>query len=521
MRASGLIGVVCLVGVASTFGFGAALAALANAAMNRDLAAVRALIKQKADVNSTQPDGTTPLMWAVKNNDAEMVDLLLAAGADVKVPTEDGATALYQAAVNGNAPIVEKLLTAGAEANATFLSTGETALMEAARTGSLGAAAALLDHGADVNAREKLRGTTPLMWAASQDHPEMIKLLVEHGADVNAQSNRGKDKVSSGSSPGARSAPVASQLVKGGLTPLVYTAREGFMASAKALVDTKADVNETTADGSTPLLVAVQNGHYDVAKFLVDSRANVSLANQKGWSPLYLAVKNRNTETGEMPSVPNKDQAMDFIKLLLDRGAEVNGRLAFETETHSGNHPIWLQEEGATPFLRAAYAGDVELMKLLLAHGADPSITTADNTTPLMAVAGVGFTLSFVHHRSAAEDVEALKMLLDLGADPNAANAQGVTALMGAAHMGVNDLIEILVDHGAKLDARSKGKCPTGSLNCEDGATALTYAEGLATTSQSPLYFPETVALLEKLMSERGIPVPADAGALNGPAAKK
>src|SRR5262249_1037044 len=144
-------------------------------------------------------------------------------------------------------------------------------------------------------------------------------------------------------------------------------------------------------------------------------------------------------ETGTMSVPPNADQALDFIKLILDMGAEVNRQLAYETEVHAASHVFWLKEEGATPFFRAAYGGDVEVMKLLLAHGADPEIPTKDHTTPLMALSGVGFTLSLVHHRSHQEDMDALQLLLDRGTDVNAANDQGMTALIGAAQRGAND----------------------------------------------------------------------------------
>jgi ankyrin repeat protein len=280
------------------------------------------------------------------------------------------------------------------------------------------------------------------------------------------------------------------------------------------LVDAKSDINKTTADGSSALLVAIQNGHYDVGRFLIERGAAVSLTNQKGWSPLYLAIKNRTIETGELPVPLNANQAMDFIKLLLDRGAEVNGRLAFETETHAASHVIWLREEGATPFFRAAYGGDIEVLKLLLAHGADPNITTADHTTPLMALVGVGYTIGVVNNRSHEEDMESLKLLLELGAPVNAANDLGITALMGAAHRGVNDMIQLLVEHGAKLDARDKGTyCGYGRKDgqeCPGGVTALSYAEGLPVTGEAPVNKPETAEFLAKIMVARGIPIPKE-----------
>ena len=487
--------------------FGAAPSPVADAAMHHDAAAVRALLRQKADVNASQADGTTALMWAVRANDAQIVDVLLAAGADVKVPNREGATALYQAAENGNAAIIERLVRAGADVNGTFLSTGETALMEASRTGNVEAIKVLLDHGADVNAKEALRGTAPLMWAAEEGHADAIRVLIEHRADISSQSKQEKATAYGTAGPGAK---IPENLQSGGLTPLIFAVRQGSLESAKVLVEAKADVNQTSGDGSSPLLVAVLNGRYDIARYLIDKGASVRLANQKGWTPLYLAVKHRSNETGTVPVPPNADQAMDFISLILGLGVEVNNRLAYETEVHVASHVFWLKEEGATPFFRAAYGGDAEVMKLLLAHGADPEIATKDHTTPLMALAGVGFTQGLSHHRSHQEDMEGLKLLLGLGADVNAANDQGLTPLMGAAQRGANEEIRVLVEHGAKLDARDKGTyCGDARRTCAGpGMLALNFAMGVAVTVEMPVYRPETVALIKTLMTGRGIPIP-------------
>ena len=508
MRARFITAVFCCAAGLS-IGLAASPSPVADAAMHQDGVAVRALLAQKADVNAPQPDGTTALTWAARANDLELVDLLLAAGANVKAANRDGATALSQASEAGNAAVIERLLRAGADVNGTFLSTGETALMEAARSGKIEALKVLLDHGADVNAQETLRGTTALMWAASEGHADAIRVLIGHAAGVNAQSKQEKAKPYGTAGPGAKT---PENLGSGGLTPLLFAVREGSFESVKVLVDAKADVNQTSGDGSSPLLVAVLNGRYDMARYLIDKGAKVSLANQKGWTPLYLAVKHRTIETGTMPVPPNADQALDFIKLILDLGADVNPRLAYETEIHVASHFFWLKEEGATPFFRAAYGGDFEVMKLLLARGADPNIATKDHTTPLMAFAGVGFVLGLVHHRSPEEDSAALKLLLDLGADVNAANDQGLTPLMGAAHRGADEEIRVLVEHGARLDARDKGTyCGDARRTCSGpGVLALNYAKGVAITVQAPINKPTSVALLKKLMTERGIPIPEE-----------
>jgi uncharacterized protein len=483
----------------STAAFSAPQSETADAAMNDNRDALLALIAKKADVNAPQADGTMALHWAVHHSDAALVDTLLRAGANVKAANREGATPLYLACVNGDAAIIDKLLKAGADVNGTLLLHGETPLMFAARSGRIEAVKLLLDRGAQVNAKETLRETTAVMWAAEQNHPDVLKLLIAHGADVNVQSTKQLLKKQYGVSYN-----IKEGVYTGGTTPLVLAAREGALESVAALLAAKADPDKTAGDGSSAMLVAVQNGHYDVAKYLVDHGANINLANDNGWNPLYLAVKHRNIETGTIP-VPNADQAMDFIKRLLDRGADVNQRLKANTEIRNGQRATWLNEAGATPFLRAALCGDIDVMKLLLAHGADPKITTDDHTTPLMAAAGVGFSDGFIHDRSVEETVQAMKLILDLGADVNATNDQGLTALHGAAHKAALEEIQLLVDRGANLAAKdrysSKALKPQGLL-------PLNWAEGVPVGVQSAIYHADAVELITKLMKEKGIPLP-------------
>jgi len=382
--------------------------------------------------------------------------------------------------------------------------------MEAARSGSIEAILALTEHGADVNAKETVGGTTALMWAAAEGHEEAIRVLIHSGAEVDAQSKQEKAIAYGTAGPAAK---LPEGVESGGLTPLLFAVREGSFDSVKTLISFKAGVDQTSGDGSSPLLVAVLNGRYDIARYLIDNGANVSLANKKGWTPLYLAVKHRTYETGTMPVPPNADQALDFIKLILDRGAEVNPRLAYESEVHVGSHVIWLKEEGATPFFRAAFGGDAEVMKLLLAHGADPKMATKDHTTPLMAFAGVGFVPGLVQHRTHSEDMEALRILLATTPDVNAANDQGLTALMGAAHRGANEELAVLVEHGAKLEAKDKGTyCGDAVRRTCAGRPllALDFAKGVAVTVEAPVNRPETVAVIKRLMKERGIPIPVE-----------
>lgn len=498
---------------------GAAFAAgsdVADAVMNKDKAAVRALLQKKADVNAAQADGTTALEWAVRQDDMDTVDALIRAGANVNAANHDGATAMYLACVNGSAAMVEMLLKAGVDANAPFLMHGETPLMEASRTGSIDSVKALLTHGAQVNAKETLRETTAVMWAAEQDHADVIRLLADHGADLGAHSIVNEPKKRYGVNY------KGTEFKSGGMTALILASREGALASVEVLVALKADVNQPSGDGSTGMLVAIQNGHYDVAKFLLDHGADPNLSNEKGWNPLYLAVKHRNIETGTIP-VPNANQALDFVKALLDKGANPNLRLKANTEIRNGQRATWLNEPGATPFLRAALCGDVEVMKLLLAHGADPGIPTNDHTTPLMAAAGVGYTDGFIHDRSEEETIEAMKMIVDLGAKVNDANDAGLTALHGAAHKASLAEIQFLVDHGADLAAKDKGGSESSQRfgQNKEGLLALDWAQGVTIGVQSAIYHADAVALITKLMNEKGIPIPTRTRTIGGNAVAK
>ena len=538
---------VIILAALGALAFGAANSPVADAAMTGDRMALRSLLEQKADVNAPQADGATAIQWAAYRSDLEMADLLIAAGANVKTPNREGATPLYLASINGSAAMIEKLLMAGADPNERDRQ-GETPLMLAARNGNLDAIKILLEHKADVNAKEKLRGTTALMWAVEQVHPAAVKLLIEHGADVRAASNAdtrnarnnlantvterlnsrlgvlGQKKIAAPQPAGEDLQPPPALTRKtdgGGLTPLVFAAREDCLECAKLLVEAGADVNQRTHYGWTPLLVATQNRHYKLAAYLLDRRANPNLSNDGGWTPLYLATDNRNIESGDYPvRTPDMDH-LDYIRLLLAKGANVNARICGAastpakcagdtTETRNNFTMQWLFEDGATPFLRAAQSGDVALMKLLLARGADPKIFTAHNVTPLAVASGIGWVEGVTFEWSEAESVEAVKMCLDLGIDPNVADDEGRTALHGAAHKGRTAVIQLLADHGAKLDAHD-----AGSRDSINGALLgktwipLDWARGLVRVGvQSAIPHPEAEKLLIALMTAKGLPIP-------------
>jgi ankyrin repeat protein len=547
---------------------------VADAVMNGDQLAVQKLLAQHADVNAPQEDGATALHWAVFRSDKEMVDMLIRAGANPKAANRDGSTPLWLACINGDAPVITALLAAGADAN-EHLPLGRTPLMVAARTGNVDAIKVLLDHGADVNAKESLRGTTALMWAADEGHAAAIQLLVQHGADVKAQSDpaergrgpalgksndprkavaalgralaagiatpqlgalgttslipvvpegrgaRGRGKAGAGAGGidqnddaavaafGFRGRPAPKD--GGGLTPLVYAVRSNDLDSVKALLAAGADINQVTDYGWSPLLVATQNRYYKLGAYLLEHGADVNLANKGMWTPLYLATDNRNIENGDYPVRKADMDHLDYIKLLLAKGANVNARLKDSTETRTVFTNQWLDENGATAFLRASQSGDIVLMKLLLAHGADPKIDTALHVSALQVAAGIGWVEGITYEWSPASTLEAVKMLLDLGLDPNAQADTGRTALHGAAHKGRSDVVQVLVDHGARLDIRDYGN--TDNRGSKELAVhtwlPVDYADGLVRVGvQSAIPHPETGLLIRKLMTAAGLPAP-------------
>jgi ankyrin repeat protein len=505
---------------------GAATTDVADAVKRGDLPAVRALLARKADVNAPQADGATALHWAVYRNDLGAVDLLLNAGAHVKVANSFGATPLSMAAQNGNAAIAKRLLDAGADPNEHMLNT-DTALMMASRTGDAATMKVLLDRGADVNAKETTRGTTALMWAAAQHHPVAVRLLVDYGADVSAVSapawqdrpvRYGKD---SDPRPSRKrnTDNVVSQVGPrnmqdrrgGGLTPLVYAVRENDMESVRILLAAGADVNQVTNYEWSPLLVAIQNRYYQLASFLLDQDAKPNIANKGKWSPLYIAIDNRNIKGGDYPVRKADMDSMEFIKKLIDKGANVNWRVQESTWYRTVFTALWVNEAGATPFWRASQSSDVAVMKLLLEHGADPRIATNVGNTPLHVAAGVGWVEGITYEWSKEANVEAVKLLLSLGLDPNAQAQTGRTPLHGAGHKGRPEVIQVLVDAGARLDLRDYGMDgnDAGGRLKEHTWLPVDYADGLIRIgTQSAIVQPEAGALLRKLMIERGIPAP-------------
>ncbi len=486
---------------------------LVHAAADQDKAAVRALLQQGVDANAARGDGVTALLWAAHWNDLETVDLLLRAGANVNAAEEHGVTALARACENASQAMADKLLAAGANPNIAGES-GLTPLMIAARTGAVGVAKALVAHGANVNASTATQNTA-LMWAVSERHRDVAALLLELGADVRVSSAKG-------------------------FTPLLFAARNGDIEMAKALIAAGADVNDAGSADTHPLPFSIVSGHPDFALFLLGQGA-VPNARMAGVTALHAAaggvdmwlsdwLRSHGRDrggTGGFSTVnidPNRRLAV--VKALLARGADVNARIA--TTAMIMNYIGYPKKgafepfacgtgdlRGATPLWVAAYAANsggggggfyggrvetsVDIIRTLLAAGADQRMTTVDGTTPFMVAAGLGrstYTPRKPRGDRSTGAEEAVHVLLEAGADINQVNEADFTALHGAAMRGLNEVVEFLVAHGAKIDARDFR-----------GRTAFRLAEGSKQSFQFQEW-PETAELLKKLGANTRLGIP-------------
>jgi ankyrin repeat protein len=531
--------------VAAPFGAAASDQHLVDAVKKADPAGIRALLQKHVDVNEPEADGMTALHWAAQSDEVEAAALLIGAGANPKALTRYGVAPLALACHNGSPRMIDVLLRAGADVNAASPE-GETALMIAARVGKVDALKLLLEHGADVNAQESWKKQSALMWAAGEGHTQAIAALLASGANLQARSKAGFTPLLFAVRNGHLEA--AKLLVDRGAQPNDRVENAGPTQDRYGR-------KQTAADATTSALgMAVINAYYELAAMLLDRGADPNVADPRG-SVLHALAFMRRPGSGNPPLPTGNLDTLDLARSLLAHGANPNARIAWKEIAFDRdlaatklppNIPVgrnFLSFVGASPFYLAAKHGDVALMRLLVEHGADPKLPTVQGVTPLMAAAGLGFwdgespgPLTGVPE---SESIEAVRLTLDLGNDINAvANFggpalegdgatlirrhplnfmkydgphdapldvvppkdslgdmrwTGSTALHGAAMRGSNALVRFLVEHGAKLDARN-------TL----GWTPLMCAEGIfvANTLKD---WPETVALIETLMKERGL----------------
>jgi ankyrin repeat protein len=476
--------------VAAASLFVASLAAAQGTKASRPASADRAVAARtrpaaREDVNRRNADGSTPLQWAVYDGNVAEVKRLVRAGAKVSIANAYGATPMSLAAEVGDADMIAVLLEAGANVDSPT-SDGQTALMAVARTGNVKAAQLLLAEGATVDARETWGGQTALMWASARRHPEMMQALIASGADVNARSSV-RDYQRHVTAEGR-----PKSLDSGGLTPLLYAARENCIACADVLIKSGADIDLPDPDGVSPLLVAIMNANWDLAQHLIASGADLNQWDIYGETPLFTAVGLRGRIDGGRASIDQANAAtgLAIVKLLLERGADPNMQLLFKPANLNGS----TNTRGATPLIRAANGGDLEVVKLLLAHGGDATLYMADRQTPIHAV--------LAGRAPEPQALELIKLLHDAGTDVNVIalinhpeEIRGGTALHYAVRKRYKDVIKALAAYGIDLNAVD-----------QDGLTALDYTQSRGfmpfMALQTPLYKDEA-ALLRELGATR------------------
>ncbi len=470
-------------------------------------------IRAGADVNEAQPDGTRPIHWAVFKVDYELLDALIAKKAKADVTNEFGATPLAEAVKVTDARMVKTLLDAGAGVEAPNVD-GETALMLAIKTGELPIVQMLLNAGANVNIIEKEHNETPLMYAAAADKNagEMVKLLLAKGADVSLRALAYDWPTHFSDEPRVQYHPF------GGLTALLYAARDGCYECVEALIEKGADVNMPTPEGATPLMLALDNDNNDIAKLLLDKGAKPGVWDWYGRTALYIAVDRKNGGSNDSVRVPidpkrsARASALDVIKALLAAGVDPNPELRMRRPTrggYAGRFSDPLLDVGGTPLLRATISNDTEVIRLLLDKGASPNINGM-GVTPFLVAAGVGGGGG----RGGGQGTALLDLLFQHGADVNAqvtgtktysmriarspSNNEGMTALHVAVQSGRIDLVRYLLEKGANTEiADGNGRKPIDLLAGGANAPAAAGGRGRGGAPAAPANAADIRALLE------------------------
>ena len=459
-----------------------ASASMADAAEQRDTAAIARLIALGANVDARQADGMSALIWAAYHADADTVRQLIDAGADVEAANRYGVSALSVACTNGSGAIVEQLLDAGADPNTTR-DGGETVLMTASRTGKLDAVPALIKAGADVDAKEH-RGQTALMWAAAEGHADVVEVLIKAGAEYRVP-------------------------LRSGFTPLCFAARNGHVDVVRRLIEAGVDVLRAMQEArgghnlpdphTSPLLLAMENGHFELAAALLEAGADPN-DDRTGFAPLHAMSWIRKPEKGDNetgtppPRGSGNLSSLDFVRELVAHGANVN-----YPKKSGGGGRLRISHQGTTPFLCAASTADVEYMKLLLELGANAKVTNALGQNALMLAAGIDEGPDGDGPGSAEEHRAAVVYVLGLDInDVNATDNNGQTAMHAAAYKSLPDVVKLLDEHGADIKVWAR---PT-----KQGRTPLSIALGFRPGNFKPNF--ETAAAIKQVMLAHGVQPP-------------
>jgi ankyrin repeat protein len=469
---------------------------LVEAARDGNRQLLQELLRQHADVNTTEADGMTALHWVVRADDSDAAKGLISAGANVNAANRYGVTPLMLAATNGSAKTIDLLLKAGANPNAA-LPSGETILMTASRTGDAASVKLLLAHGADPNAKSESMGETALMWAAAENHAAVVDALIHGDAHINARS----EVLTLTPFNWVTTGMVSTSLPRGGWTPLMFAARQGAMDAARVLAGSAADLNATDPDGATALVFAVINAHFDLAAMLLEKGADPNVTDETGMAALYAAV-DMHTLGGDQsrpaPKLVDQIDAVKLIQLLLAHGANPNTQLKKPILGRNHSRGDASLGAGTTVLMRAVKTNDVTVTKLLLNAGADPFLTQKDHTNVLMiaaaggAVAG-GYAVAF--NGTEADTNEIIKLCLERGVDVNAFNVNGQTALHHAAERGADQVVKFLAENGAKLDSKDRQSRMPIDMALETRQIQFAGATTLVPARES------TAALLRQLIS--------------------